>query len=237
MTRENYYKAISTQNANGGLYSNSFTDFRAYAENGSILTATRARINIFCETLGITGFGGFMNKDTADYLNYNKNVTKDEFVIGRERSGKRELIMVSLPDTNEPLYALWNSRKTAKKYKKDDKCDIAFKEVQPKGTGGKETYVMLMVSEFDRAKLSLEAGGLMLSLIKQIDWHTGKITDHKSPMTKQDISVHSNVNMTQLNKIIKELTNKKVLYYKKSERAYFVNRKFIKKGGGYENKI
>ena len=179
-----------------------------------------------------------MKKETMEYLRGERNVAIDEFIVGRERAGNAELIFVSLPNIEKPLYALWNSKKTVNKYKvKRDKesAEVIFEFVKPKGTGGKTMYVMLMpnaINELNEEKISIDAAGMILKLIDCIEWNTGRIyrkRDKKS-MTKSMLSTFLNIGDSKLTSIIRELRNLNVIFYDRKKKAYFFNPKFIRKG-------
>ena len=176
-----------------------------------------------------------MKNETLDFISGNRNVTLDEFVLGREKSGKRELIFVSLPNSDSPLFALWNSPKTRRKYiinKDIERQDVEIKPAVPKGTGGKKAYAMLMVEEISKIDASLEAKGAILSLISCLEWNTGRIyrpRDKKS-MTLTMLSDYLNIGKVKAKSIIKELTAAKIIRYDRITRAYYMSRKFIKKG-------
>lgn len=182
-----------------------------------------------------------MKKETLEYISGLRNAVKDEFIIGRERAGNSELIFVSLPESERPLYALWNSKKTAKKYKvkkndTDEKLDeIKFEKVEPKGTGGKEVYIMLMeyaLSELNKKNISINAAGAIVKLIDCIEWGTGKLCRKRDSkilnrnMIKEILKVSDN----SLRKILKELKILNVLCYDNKKKAYFFNTKYLRKG-------
>lgn len=176
-----------------------------------------------------------MKNETLDFISGNRNAVKDEFVLGRERNGNSELILVSLPNSDRPLFALWNSPKAKRRYtlkKKDEVQDIEIKPVVPRGTGGKPVYVMLMVEEVSKINASIEAKGTILALINCLEWNTGRIyrpRDKKS-MTLAMLAAHLNIGKVKVKSIIKELTDANVVWYDKKTKAYYMNRKFIKKG-------
>ena len=170
-----------------------------------------------------------------DFISGNKNATLDEFILGRERSGKSEFIIVSLPNSERPLYTLWNSPRTKKKYvarKNAEKQDIEIKTIIPKGTGGKPAYVMLMIEEVSRINVSIEAKGMILSFITCLEWNTGRIINQRSkkPMTISMMAECLGIGKVKVKRILKELINTKVMRYDKKKKSYLMSRKFIKKG-------
>ncbi len=185
--------------------------------------------------------GEKMKKEMMEYLSGFRNVVKDEFILGRERSGNSEFIIVALPECEKPIYALWNSKKTAKKYRVKYVENAAnteqyiFEVVKPKGTGGKPLYVMLMpnaINELNKKSISLDAAGMILKLVDCIEWNTGRIyrkRDGKS-MTKSMLSAFLNISESKVTSIIKELAELDIMHYNNKKKAYFFNPKFIRKG-------
>lgn len=179
-----------------------------------------------------------MKKETLEYINGLRNAVKDEFIIGREMAGNSEFVIVSLPDREKPLYALWNSKKAANRYKKVEYCDtdeIIFEKVEPKGTGGEESYVMLMVyaiNELNKKDISINAAGAIFKLVDNIEWNTGRICRLRDgkPMNRKMLMDELGVCENKLKCIIKELKNLGVVHYDKSKKAYYFNRKYIRKG-------
>ena len=178
--------------------------------------------------------GGKMKKETLDFLWGNKNAVIDEFVLGREQQGKSELIYVSLPDSESPLYTFWNNKRVKRKYilKKTEEKLLEVKPVIPNGTGGKEAYVMLMIKEVSAIDVSIEAKGAILGFISCLEWNTGRICrqrDMKS-MTLPMIAEHLGTGRVKAKGIMKELVAVKVAWYDRKKKAYFMSRKFVKKG-------
>lgn len=179
-----------------------------------------------------------MKKETLEYISGRRNAVKDEFIIGRERAGNSELIFVSLPESEKPLYALWNSKKTVKKYsvvKKNDSDEIVFEKVEPKGTGGKETYVMLMeyaLNELNKKNISIIAAGAIIKLVDCVEWGTGRLCRKRDSKTinRNMIKEILKVSDNNLRKILKELKELNVLYYDNRKKAYFFNTRYLRKG-------
>jgi hypothetical protein len=178
----------------------------------------------------------FLKKETMEYLRGERNAVKDEFVIGRERAGNSELVFVSLPESEKPLYALWNSKKAAKDYKKSENAgEVTFERITPKGSGGKESYVMLMpfaIVELKNKNISLDSAGAIFKLADCIEWNTGRIyhkRDGKS-MTREMILKSLGIGNMKMKTILRELKKLDVIYYDNKKHSYFVNRKFIRKG-------
>jgi hypothetical protein len=186
----------------------------------------------------------FVEKDTLKFINGQQNVTIDRFILGREKVGNSELIFVSLPEYEEPLFALWNSKKEAKKHKKTEiEGDIVFEVKEPKSAGNKETYVMLMpnaIAELNKKKVSIESLGFLMKITDRIEWNTGRLIrkrDKKS-MTVDMLAKYAGIGILKTKSIIKELSKNGVLFYLRNERAYFINPDYMRKGGGsYEDKV
>lgn len=162
-----------------------------------------------------------------------RNAVKDEFILSRERSGASELVRVSHPDIEEPIYALWSG---VKKHKpQTPQLDGAVETVIPKHTGGKKPYVMLMEgSKGIIIGLSLEASGLMLKLFYggHIEWHTGRIISKqdKKSMAIAGMSKWFKVSRGKLRKILTELSAGGVVRYDPKKHAYFADRSIARKG-------
>lgn len=180
-----------------------------------------------------------MKRETLDFISGNRNCIKDEFILGREKSGRNELIFITLPELDRPLYALWNSPKTKMRYvqKKRESTDpesdeIKIEKTVPKGTGGKPSYVMFMVGEFENIKLSVEARGVITGLFGSLEWNTGRVCrkrDKKS-LTVSMMAKLLGISNYKVKKALKELIAVGVMNYDKNKKAYFISRKFVKKG-------
>ena len=178
-----------------------------------------------------------MKKETMEYLRGERNAVKDEFILGREMAGSSELIFVSLPDREKPIYALWNSRKSVNNYKKkeDEDGGVTFERVSPSGTGGETAYVMLMdyaILELNKRKISLDASGIIFKLVSYVEWNTGRLCRKRDGMalTRRMMFEILDVSRQRFNSAIKELKNLNVLYYDYKKQAYFINSKYIRKG-------
>lgn len=176
-----------------------------------------------------------MKKETQEYLMGERNAIRDEFILSRERKGRNEYISLSLPDRSEPVYKLWTKKNINKKPVKAVGEIIETK--QPKHTGGKRPYVMLMQDQQDILnKLSMDAAGLLLKIMGGgfIEWDTGRIIDRRSkkPLTISMVRARYKLNTTKTKALIKELTENKVIKYDRKQRSYFFNANFAKKGVG-----
>lgn len=178
-----------------------------------------------------------MSKQLIDYINGETNVVRDEFILSREKNKNGELIFVNAPDTETPMYVLWNSNKLAKKYKiKEQDGECIIEKVKPKGTGGKPAYLMLFQGSLDKVEeLSAEAAGLLLKLLPCVEWNTCRLIQKKDKksLTRQLMSEKFSIGILKLKKQLSELTNKGFIEYR--NKAYYLNEAFVRKGGSHEN--
>lgn len=182
-----------------------------------------------------------MKKETLEYLRGERNAVKDEFIISREKTDTAELLHISHPDIEEPLYQLWHTTKC----KKVVSCKGEIGEpVKPKHTGGKKPYVVLVqeVGQVEDAALSIEASALLWKLIRggHVEWHTSRLIRKrdKAALTKAMMQEMLKVGAVKIKRALSELTAKKILTYDRSARAYFIDRKLVKKGGALrENQV
>ena len=173
-----------------------------------------------------------MKKETQEYILGERNATRDEFILSREKAGNAEYISVSLPNRPEPIYTLWT-----KKPQRTKATGAAGQIVKPKHTGGKRPYIMLMQDQQDILnKLSMDAAGLLLKIMGGgfIEWDTGRIIDRRSkkPLTISMVRARYKLDTTKTKTLIKELTENKVIKYDRKQRSYFFNANFAKKGVG-----
>lgn len=177
-----------------------------------------------------------MKKQLTDYINGEVNVVQDEFIISRERNSRGgELILVNIPDFEKPMYALWNCKKEAKRHrvKRVNEFEYTVEQVKPKGTGGKNAYVMVILSELEKIEdLSIEASGLFLKLFSCIEWNTCKLIRKRDnvALTQRMIAQRFNIGTGKVKHLISQLTSANVLKYDNKEKAYFINQDLVKKG-------
>ena len=110
----------------------------------------------------------------------------------------------------------------------------------PKGTGGKEPYVLIMQNRLiDLRKELREKGvknveeiiGYVFTLTQYIQWSTGKLVQKKrskKPLQYSDMVEIFNCSKPKLNKIINILKDNNLL--SSTNEGYFISQKFIKKG-------
>ena len=183
-----------------------------------------------------------MKKEVVEFLQGERNAVRGDFIISRERIATSSYCCVSVPqeDAPEPILSGW-----AKRVRKKYGSLVTVSEIEqaeektPKHTGGKRPYVMLMQDNSDVVKsLSLGANGALMMLIGTgcIDWGTGRIMCKRSKksMTTQMISELLGTGRTKTKQIMAELTKKEVVRYEKKGKAYFMDRRFAKKGSGQD---
>ncbi len=176
-----------------------------------------------------------MKKETVEYLLGERNAVKDEFIISREKAGESELVVVSHPDVEDPIYRLWSRAKKHRHYKlKNHDADVE-PQGRPKTTGGKKPYIMLMQGQEIIPALSFLAAGLLLKIFNggHVEWHTGRVVygRKKESMTQGVMAKCFDTGKAKIKVIIAELVEKKVMRYDRKKRAYFVSRTIAKKGG------
>lgn len=175
----------------------------------------------------------------GQFMRGERNAVRGDFIISREQTKKSSYCFVSLPNQDEPtpILAGW-----AKPLKPEHELLATVHEVdkdkvkEPKHTGGKRPYMMLMQDKAMVVKdLSLGASGLLLKIIASgcVEWNTGKIIKKRSkkPMTIAMICDEFGLKTADCKSILKELGNKEIIRYDKSEKAYFIDTDFAKKGG------
>jgi hypothetical protein len=181
--------------------------------------------------------------DTAvyvgEFLRGERNAVRGDFIISREQTKNSSFCFVSMPQEEESVQILagW-----AKKVKPESEIlatvqEVSTAEPKPKKhTGGKRPYVLLFQDNIDAVKdLSLNASGFLLKVIASgcVEWHTGKVIKKRSKkaMTQKMICAEFGLKSVECKAILKELTEKKIIAYDNSEKAYFINRNFAAKGG------
>jgi hypothetical protein len=163
-----------------------------------------------------------MKKDIMDYLAGKRNVVKDEFVVSREKARDSELIYISHPKIEKPVYTFWHSRKQN------------GKSVTPKHTGGKKPYVILMIDEIVKlmdSGLPAEYAGYLLYLTPYIEWGTGRLVcgRKKRKMKHADLQKVFSRRRQEMLHILAGLKNHNLLTYTKE--GYFISRDIVKRGG------
>jgi hypothetical protein len=159
-----------------------------------------------------------MDKSISDYLSGFTNVCEGKFTIGREKSGKNEFIIIKLD--GQEVYSFWhnpNKKVTNKK---------------PKHTGGKKSYIMLMIEELKKHEnLSLEAQGFIYKMLTHIQWNSTLIIDtrNKKPLVIDEMVTILGIGRNKTLSIIKELKAADLLV--KDKDGYKVSPNLMQKGG------
>jgi hypothetical protein len=158
------------------------------------------------------------------YLNNEVNAVEANVIIGREKvQDNREYVVVTPKESDQPLYAFWNTRKGKRKGK-------------PKHTGGKPSYVKLYLGELDKhSSLSLEATGACVRLARYIEWHTGYLITGKGQrkryMGRDDIAKSLGVSLSTAKRTISCLKRAGVLDHDKT--GYKMVGLILKGGAAY----
>lgn len=174
-----------------------------------------------------------------EYLHGERNAVRTELVLSREKGKKAEYVCVSIPGVEQsiPIYKGW-ARPLKRKYQEIASITTVEGETKkPKHTGGKRPYIMVMQDKTDITdNLSVNASGLLFKLFcgGYVEWHTGRVIERRSKkaMTVSKMQKKFDVKNIELKAILKELSEKHVMTYNKSKRAYFIDRSIAKKGGG-----
>ena len=176
-----------------------------------------------------------MKSETREYISGERNATRDEFILSRERVGNAEYVNVTLPGEEKPIYQLWT--KKPQKIKPAMEATGEIEIVKPKHTGGKRPYIMLMQDKQDVLnKLTLEAAGLLIKIMGGgfVEWDTGRIIDRrtKQPITITILHTRYKLSERKVKTILKELAGYEVIKYDRKQKAYFLNNNLARKGAG-----
>jgi hypothetical protein len=174
-----------------------------------------------------------VNERTVEYINKCVNVTQDEFILGREKMGNSEIIIVGVPGCVDPLYTLIDFKKEKSKYRIEQSGEeiARIERVTPKGTGGEPAFAMLILSSISKHDLSIDASGLLMKFIlNNLEWNTGRLIRKrdKKTLTKQMISEQYSIGKIRLKNILSEL--KGIVEYRPRFKAYYVNHNAVRKG-------
>ncbi len=168
-----------------------------------------------------------MRANINRYLNGEINAVRDEFVLSRERARDAELIYISHPEREQPIYQFWQS--TARRKRQE-----VSEARQPKHIGGKQPYVMLMIRDLVRL---MEAGmppkyaGYILYLVPYFEWGTGRLIcgRKKRSMIFDDLVQVWGVSRVTCQRVVRALKEYGIISH--TTDGYYVSRKFAKKGG------
>jgi hypothetical protein len=178
-----------------------------------------------------------VKKETEEYIRGERNATRDEFILSREKAGNAERIYISVIGNDDQdivrIYETWAKKCRRIPVSNPDIADIPQKSPTPKHTGGKRPYIMVMQ---DRSidDISIEARGFLFTVFckNNIEWHTGRLINRRSkkPLTIAAIAKEFNLKSDCLRKILRELKKAGILSYNNRAKAYFINQDFAKKG-------
>lgn len=175
-----------------------------------------------------------MDKEVFKFLNKESNVLVIDkmFKITREVTEQgMEYYQETFIEDYEGKYKEydWNSfwKNPSKKKPKD--VD------NPKNTGGKAPYIILMTDEIEKLrekniKNVEELIGYVVSIGKNIEWSTGRLVHKRSKKQLQynDLLDIYKCSRTKLDKMLKLMKDNDLLYNTKD--GYFISSKYIKKG-------
>ena len=160
-----------------------------------------------------------MKDGMRKYLSGQQNAVRDQFIISREKAGGCEHVHVSHPELAEPLYQFWTGKKKAN---------------SPKHTGGKKSYVMVMIRELAGLianDLPAENVGYLMCLVPFVEWGTGRLVlgrDNRQ-MTLADIQQKFKRSRRKTLYILSNLKKHGLLV--RDAGGYALSRSLIKKGG------
>lgn len=163
-----------------------------------------------------------MKSDFLKYLSGEKNAVRDEFILSREKSNGNELVVVSHPEINEPVYSFWRAGGKEKNSNQN-----------PKHTGGKKPYAMVMLNELVSVLgkgVPIELIGYLVALAPYAEWGTGRLMcgRKKRKMQVADIEkVFRKSRRTTLN-TLSTLKKHGLLSY--TEEGYFISGFLVRKG-------
>jgi hypothetical protein len=165
-----------------------------------------------------------INTNFLDYEEGNADVLQATITISREvTTGGQQYIHVMVG--GQELYSFWHNPSKSK---------------DPKHTGGKAPYVMIMTQELEKFKaLAIKSDfevepciGFLTCLAKYIEWKTGKLIHPRSKkaLKYKDLASIATFGKRKLDNIIYTLKEFNLLSH--TAEGYFISRKIIKKGAG-----
>lgn len=164
-----------------------------------------------------------MDNQLLNFMNGDTNVIKIETIISREITPQgMEYVHITTMD-GRMNYNFWHNPNNTKK------------ESQPKNTGGKKPYLMLMVEQLDKLRSKNvsnveELVGFMVCMGSSIEWGTGKLIHKRSkkPLKYIDLQKMFSGGRHKLDRIIRELRENDLL--SSNQEGYFISSELIKKG-------
>jgi hypothetical protein len=193
-----------------------------------------------------------IDKNLLDFMNGEHNVliSTPESPVSLARSYKngREYIGGYYGDIQTPVTYGPNYAKGKKREQLPTQDEIrAEKSVvlnkPPKGTGGREAYVMILTRHEDKIKgLSVTAKAILFDMcLSGIQWNTGKLVQNRSkkPHTIKSIAATEDICEKTAKAAMKQLSEHNIIKYDKSRRVYFLSSDIARKGAVIEdeNKI
>ena len=109
---------------------------------------------------------------------------------------------------------------------------LSLEKKPPKHTGGKPSYIKIMLKEVQQQKdLSIEGAGFFVKIADNIQWKTNLIIDRRSkkPLVAEDISKIIGQGKNTTLKVIKELREADLLI--KDNDGYKISTCLVQKGG------
>jgi len=140
------------------------------------------------------------------------------FMLGRESCRGMDFMTISY--NGETLYSWWHNPR--KKVSKDP----------PKHTGGKPSYVKLMIEGLKQhSELSNDAIAFVVKISANIQWSTNLLINkrNKKPLNGEDISKIVGMSKSKTYDVMKELTESHLL--NKGKDGYKISSSLIQKGG------
>lgn len=155
----------------------------------------------------------------SDFYNRKVNVIDlgNGFHLGRESVKGMDFMTLSKGD--EVLYSWWhNPNKTVT-------------NKPPKHTGGKPSYVKLLIKEMQKHDISLESAGLIQKVIPNIHWGDNLLMDTRSkkPLNIDNLCTITKKSKPFIIKTLKELRETNLLV--KDKDGYKISPSLIQKGG------
>lgn len=159
--------------------------------------------------------------DIHDFIMRQANVLDlgEGFTLGRESC--RNMDFMTITHNGETLFSWWHNPK--KKISKN----------QPKHTGGKPSYVKLMIEGLKRhSEISNDAIALIVKISANVQWTTNLIINKRSkkPLNGEDISKVVGMSKSKTYDVMKELIQSGLL--EKNKEGYRLSTELIQKGGG-----
>jgi hypothetical protein len=177
-----------------------------------------------------------IDENLKDYQNGDKNVLSPVSIARSYKNG-REFISsyygdIPLPVTYGPNYA---RGKRKEKLPTNDEIRVQKKaDTKPKGTGGKEAYVMLMTKNEDKMmNLSKNAKLILFSIFfGGIQWNTDKLVQTRSKKLHTSATIAKLIGSSERTtlKALKELSDKDIVKYDRKRKVYFMGADIARKG-------